>query len=178
MKASLLAFPPHAVLSIRQALSLMSHKKDWKRISAPSSLLSFWWPSQSLDSTEVNWARMNWARMNWARKHRAVLAFKMPKQYGCACSHYCGKVDDYKVKCCCFPTVFLGETKTVKCVEMPNKTSQQTQHICALMGVKSYCISLHTFKELNIFFQPYFMQGRLNRFQSTVIIRAFCWKGW
>ena len=35
----------------------------------------------------------------------------MPMEDYYACIHYCGKVNDYKMKLCCFPTVVPGETK-------------------------------------------------------------------
>ena len=40
-----------------------------------------------------------------------ILAFKRPRQYCCACGHYYGKADNYTLKLCYFPTVFLGGTK-------------------------------------------------------------------
>lgn len=64
-----------SAVSVRQTLSFVSRRKDWKRFSAQSPLVFPRRPNWSFD----------WTKANWARKQRAILTFKMPKQYGCAC---------------------------------------------------------------------------------------------
>ena len=93
-----------SAVSVRQTLSFVSRRKDWKRFSAQSPLVFPRRPNWSFD----------WTKANWARKQRAILTFKMPKQNCCACSHYCGKAEDYKVKLWCFPAVFLGRKENSK----------------------------------------------------------------
>ena len=50
-------------LPMPELLTRASCRRDWRRISAESSLVSPWWPSQSRDWTELNWTGevVSWA---------------------------------------------------------------------------------------------------------------------